>query len=187
MKKFILLFSLPAIVLVMISCHRDSDQARNTITRRIQYDVNIKSPDQEMEWWVQNIEGASREKLLGNIFQQVKSGEVKAYDFFSCNLLSVEDVNNLMRRVDSISVQSPIPPYELIDTVVVQELRLSDITKLRFLEEWGMDDKSLAFTKKIAGICPLTEKHTETGELLGYRPLFWVFFDKKYPAELKNK
>jgi len=83
-------------------------------------------------------------------------------------------------------MESPIPPYDMIDTVLVTEIRLSDIKRLRFLEEWSMDNKTLAFTKKVAGICPMVERHSETGELLGYKPLFWVFFDDKYPAELQQ-
>jgi hypothetical protein len=50
-----------------------------------------------------------------------------------------------------------------------------------------MNDKTLAFTKKVAGICPLVERRTDSGELRGYKPLFWVFFDDKYPAELEQK
>jgi hypothetical protein len=71
--------------------------------------------------------------------------------------------------------------------VLVTEIRMDDITKLRFLEEWRMNDKTLEFNKKVLGICPLVERHTDSGELRGYKPLFWVFFDDKYPAELQKR
>jgi hypothetical protein len=50
-----------------------------------------------------------------------------------------------------------------------------------------MNSKTLAFTKKVAGLCPMVERHSDSGELLGYKPLFWVFFDDKYPAELQQQ
>ena len=92
-----------------------------------------------------------------------------------------------MKRVDTISVERSTPPYDLVDTLLVSEIRLSDITKIRFLEEWKMNEKTLAFTKKVAGICPMVERRTDSGELRGYKPLFWVFFDDKYPGELEQK
>lgn len=160
---------------------------KNIVTKRIQYDVTIRNPEADMDWWVQNIEGSNREKLLEDIFQQVTEGKVKAYDFLSFSPFTSEEIKNMMKRTDSISVESPTPPYDLVDTVLVTEIRLSDVTRIRFLEEWSMDKKTLVFSKKVAGICPLVERRTDSGELRGYKPLFWVFFDDKYPAGLQSK
>jgi hypothetical protein len=82
-------------------------------------------------------------------------------------------------------MESSDPPYQEIDTVIVTEIRVESIVKLRFLEEWKMDKNNLVFSKQVKGICPMMEKKSETGELLGYRPLFWVFSDEKFAAELK--
>jgi hypothetical protein len=184
-------FLLPAIVLVFsiftFSCRHGADAGKNIVTKRIQYDVPIRNTDPDMNWWVQNIEGSSREKLLKNILTQVTAGEVKAYDFLTCKPFTADEIKSMLKRVDTISVERSTPPYDLVDTVLVTEIRLSEITKLRFLEEWSMDDKTLVFTKKVAGICPLAERLTDSGELRGYKPLFWVFFDDKYPAELEFK
>jgi len=160
---------------------------KNIVTKRIQYDVTIRNPETDMDWWVQNIEGSNREKLLADIFRQVTDGKVKAYDFLSYTPFTSEEIRNMMKRTDSISVERSTPPYDLVDTLLVTEIRLSDITRLRFLEEWNMDEKSLVFSKKVAGICPLVERRTDSGELRGYKPLFWVFFDDKYPAGLQSK
>jgi len=184
MKKF--LFVSVVLSIVLLSCKSGESSDNDLVTKRIQYDVVIQNPETDMDWWVQNIEGSNREKLIRSIIQRVTEGEVKAYDFISCKPYSVSEIQNIMKRTDSISMESPIPPYDMVDTVLVTEIRLSDIKKLRFLEEWSMDNKTLAFTKKVAGICPMVERHSETGELLGYKPLFWVFFDDKYPAELQQ-
>jgi hypothetical protein len=187
MNKFTFLFLLLASAMGILSCNNEESSEKNVITKRIQYDVPIRNSDPDMDWWVQNIEGSNREKMLKDIIQQVSNGEVKAYDFLSCKAFTTDEIKGMMSRVDSISVERSTPPYDLVDTVMVTEIRLSDIAKIRFLEEWTMNEKTLALSKKVAGICPMIERRTDSGELRGYKPLFWVFFDDKYPAELELK
>jgi len=182
---FILLMSITSALL--ISCGNNESNEKNLVTKRIQYDVSIRNSDPELDWWVQNVEGSSREKLISDILRQVSEGKVKSYDFLTCNPITTDEIKSMLKRVDTISVERSTPPYDLVDTVLVSEIRPGDITRLRFLEEWSMNEKTLAFTKKITGICPMVERHSDSGELRGYRPLFWVFFDDKYPAELKLK
>jgi hypothetical protein len=172
---------------LFVSCQKGTDAGRSIVTNRIQYDVPIYNGDQEMDWWVQNIEGSNREKMVKDIIRQVSDGKVKAYEFLSYTPYTAAEIKNMIRRTDTISVERSTPPYDLVDTVLVTEIRLSDIKKIRFLEEWSMNEKTLEFSKKIAGICPLAERHTDSGEFRGYKPLFWVFFDEKYPEELKLK
>lgn len=187
MVKFVFLSAILVSLLIATSCHNGSEPGRNLVTKRIQYDVPIRNTDPEMDWWVQNIEGSSREKLIKDILTRVSSGEVKAYDFLSHKLFTPGEIASMLKRIDTISVERSTPPYDLVDTVLVTEIRISDIAKLRFLEEWSMNDKTLAFTKKVAGICPMVERLTDEGEIRGYKPLFWVFFDDKYPAEFELK
>jgi hypothetical protein len=187
MFKIVFAFFMFAAFIAATSCNSGGDKGGKIVTKRIQYDVSIRNDDPEMDWWVQNIEGSDREKLVKDIIQQVTAGEVKAYDFLTGKPFSADEIKGLMKRVDTISVERSTPPYDLVDTLLVTEIRLSDITRLRFLEEWSMNEKTLAFTKKVAAICPMVERHTDSGELRGYRPLFWVFFDEKYPAEFQIK
>lgn len=187
MNKFLLIVLILVLTSIMPSCRNNEAAGKNVVTKRIQYDVSIRNTDPDMDWWVQNIEGSNREKLIKDILDRVTNGEVKAYDFLSCKPFTASEIKSMMKRVDTISVERSTPPYDLVDTVLITEIRLSDISKLRFLEEWSMNEKTLAFTKKVAGICPLVERRTDSGELRGYKPLFWVFFDDKYPAELEQK
>lgn len=187
MNKIVILSLVLVFSVISPSCRNGTDAGKNVVTKRIQYDVSIRNTDPDMDWWVQNIEGANREKLIKDIIARVTSGEVKAYDFLSSKPYTTDEIKKMMKRIDTVSVERSTPPYDLVDTVLVTEIRLSDITKLRFLEEWSMNEKTLAFTKKVAGICPMVERHTDSGELRGYKPLFWVFFDDKYPAELELK
>jgi len=187
MKKITFLVLILTFVVLAPSCRNGENSDNKLVTKRIQYDVFIRNANADMDWWVQNIEGSNREKLVKDIMSQVSEGKVKAYDFLSYKPFSADEIKVMMKRVDTVSVERSTPPYDLVDTVLVSEIRLADITKLRFLEEWQMDEKTLVFTKKVSGICPLAERYSETGELRGYKPLFWVFFDDKYPAELDLK
>ena len=187
MKKITFLVLILTAVVLTPSCRKGEKTSDEMVIKRIQYDVFIRNSDPDMDWWVQNIEGSNREKLVKDIITRVSDGEVKAYDFLSYKPLSTDQIKTMMKKVDTVSVERSTPPYDLVDTVLVSEIRLSDITKLRFLEVWQINEKTLAVTKKVSGICPLAERHTETGELRGFKPLFWVFFDDKYPAELELK
>ncbi|MBE0642123.1 MAG: hypothetical protein IH599_08810, partial [Bacteroidales bacterium] len=42
------------IALVMVSCGKTEKDQGEMLTQRIQYDVTIKSPGPEYDWWVQN-------------------------------------------------------------------------------------------------------------------------------------
>ncbi|HNX44327.1 MAG TPA: hypothetical protein PLJ84_09940 [Bacteroidales bacterium] len=185
LNQWTILLLLPVVILA--GCKNKKADEKSLITRRIQYDVPIKASDADNDWWVQNIEGQDREKLVKEIMESALSGKVKTYDFFSNELLTPDQLKAIMKRSDTITLERAAPPHSLYDTVLTKELSLRDITRLRFLEEWNMDKKTLQFNKKVAGICPLIANYGDSAELRGYMPLFWVFFDDKYPGELKMK
>lgn len=182
--KPVYLFSL--LLLISSSCSRLSGD-RDVVTERIQYDVTIKNKEADSDWWLQNIEGQKREALIANIIRTASSGKLKLYDYFTNKELSKQDIAAIFKKTDTISVENPNPPYETHDTMMVHQLKPGDITRIRFMEEWKMNRKTLEFTKEVKGICPMLESYSETGEFRGYQPLFWVFFDKDYPGVLQGK
>lgn len=155
------------------------------LTQRIQYDVTISSPEKDLEWWVQNLESFKREQLVNSIITAAKSGKNKVYDVMTYKELSAEEIKDRGTRTNVLSKQREYPPYESYDTLVTSELQLSDITKVRFLEEWYLDEESGMVTKKTLAICPMLESYTETGELRGHLPLYWISFVKKFPLATK--
>jgi hypothetical protein len=44
-----------------------------------------------------------------------------------------------------------------------------------------MDEKHLLMNKKVVGIGPVIEDYDENGNFRGYRLLFWIYMDEKYP------
>jgi hypothetical protein len=131
--------------------------------------------DPNFDWWIKNIEGSDREALLNNIFDQVLSGEVQAYDYFN-EPLTVGQVESMMVDTVHMVLQRPYDPYDEYDTTIYQVTLPTDFEILRFLEEWKYDEKSLLIDKKVLGICPVMQ--IEIGGKQVTRPFFWVYFEE---------
>lgn len=182
MKKIFLPLILLFSAMLLFSC---GGRKGSLLTERIQYDVTIKSPEVDLAWWVQNLEGPKREKFIQSVIQSARSGKLKIYDVMNFKQMSSADVLATGTRTELLTLQRPYEPYENYDTIVSRELQLSDITRVRFLEEWYLNEDNGRITKKVIAICPLVESYTETGEMRGYQPLFWMSYVKRFPLGMK--
>lgn len=189
MKK-IVLFALPVgiFILFLFSCqngkndkHIERPDNKVVLADLIQYDVFIKNPDPDQEWYVQNMEGRDRDQFVKRIMYAANSGDHRLYNYFFNTPLTPEEINAIFNKTDSVTMQRPSPPYDWYDTVMVSKLNEKDITKVRFLEEWYIDKEKLIIEKKIVGIAPLLENYNEYGDFRGYIPMFWMYLDEKYP------
>ncbi|MEI6123121.1 MAG: hypothetical protein WCQ95_05770 [Bacteroidota bacterium] len=187
MKKLILISSIACIMLLSFSCNNKNNHENMTVlTERIAYPVFIKSPyPDETDWWKENMEGQKREKFVNILLDAAFDGKVKAYDYFSDLLLTKQQVNSIMNRNDTLKSTRPFPPYDEFDTVIVQKLERKNIHRITFLEEWYFDEKNFTMEKKVVGIAPAITMYADSNEIKGYRPLFWIYLDDKYP--MKNK
>ncbi len=183
MRIKMLFLIITAIMFSLVSCE---DKKTEFITQRIQYDVLIKSPDADMDWWVQNIEGLTRETLIKDLIEAALQGKVQTFDPFSLSLNTAEQVKNIGARYETVRMQRSAEPYEYYDTLILKSLSIHDITKIRFLEEWTLNRKEMKIDKNILGIAPVAENYDESGILRGYMPLFWIFYNDDYPKKLKG-
>ncbi|MBU1008984.1 MAG: hypothetical protein KKD74_02500 [Bacteroidetes bacterium] len=165
----------------MLSCQQKP--ASEILTERIQYDVTIKSPSPDYDWWIQNLEGASREKLVRMLIDKARNGEVKVHDYFN-NPIDATQVAHIIQDTMLYRMMRKEPPYELYDTLVVQHIEAADILRIRFLEEWTIDPVSLQVTKKVLGIAPVARRYDSEG-IERWQPLYWIYTDDRYPAKLK--
>jgi len=188
MRTFVIISGVLMSVFLISACSGKKDEAENkdkkVLTERIQYDVLIKTPDPDMDWWVQNIEGSKRESFVKTFLDLAYEGKVKAYDYFN-NLLTPEQVKNIDNRIDTVSVPDPQNPVINKNMIVKSKLDMQKITKVRFMEEWSFDEKKMSFDKKVVGLMLMKENYDDKAELRGYSPLFWIYFDNSYPAKLK--
>lgn len=183
MKQSIICLSVVLVIFLSCSCEHKKQEY---VTQRIQYDVTIKNPDPDFDWWIQNIEGMKREALINDLLEAAFRGEVKTYDPFSLSANSIEQVKNLVVRHETVRLQRDVEPFDHYDTVIQKGISIHEIMKIRFLEEWTMNRKGMTIDKNILGIALMAESYDNTGFLRGYMPLFWIFYDDAYPGKLKG-
>jgi hypothetical protein len=178
MKKVIVAFLSVGLILGLTQCaEKEVEDTRTLITKKIQYDVPIMNPDATHDWWVKNIEGSDREALINNIFDRVLSGEIQAYDYFN-EPLTPDDVARIMSDTIAEKYQRPYPPYAEYDTTIIVNIERSDISLIRFLEEWKYDEKTLQIDKEVYGIGPVTEVYVDGISMT--RLLFWIYTDEDF-------
>lgn len=175
---FILLF----ISLLISSCHQKQGEI---ITKRIQYDVNIKSPDPNYDWWIQNLVGPQRERLVRLLLKGAKQGKYQAYDYYF-HPISKAEVSKILNDSVLRKVRQTTPPYMLIDTLVIEKIGINDIQKLRFLEEWKLNPENFAISKKVLGIAPIAKRYDQLG-IERWQPLFWIFPDAGTLKQIKRE
>jgi hypothetical protein len=154
------------------------------IADKIQYDVNIKSPDPEYDWWIQNLPGPQREQLVDIIIDGALSGKFQSYDYFY-SPLSPAEVALVLSDTTFLTLRDEEPPYSERDTILVYNIQKEDIQRIRFLEEWYFDPETLATDKKVLGIAPIARRIDVNG-IERWQPLFWIFVDNEFIAELEN-
>ena len=169
-------------LLFLINACRQHEQ--HLITNKIQYDVNIKSPDPSYDWWIQNLPGPQRENLVDMILDGALSGKFQAYDYFN-DPISPYDVSKILSDTVALTLKSQEPPYEYYDTLVVYHIDRQDILKIRFLEEWRIDPATLKFDKKIMGLAPVARRLDNSG-VERWQPLFWIYVDEDFIKKLKK-
>jgi len=72
MKKIIILVIAGLTFGWLTSCKDNTDKSKTVITERIQYDVNIKSPNPDYDLWVQNINRRKRMAFVNKIMDELE-------------------------------------------------------------------------------------------------------------------
>lgn len=164
---------------ININFKNTSPDLRN-ITERIQYDVPIHNLNNKKDWWIENIEPQFRDKFLNTLMEAAYSDKYRLYDNFKTKLTAAE-LKNSLNFSDTIRLTQANPPYNEFDTVIVHKFDPKDIHSIRFIEEWKLSPISLEITKRIIGICPVVNSYDSNNEFRGIKPLFWIYFNEKYP------
>lgn len=88
--------------------------------------------------------------------------------------MSIDEVKNLLISKDSVWTDGL--DGEPVMVVVENNIKSENIKQYEIKEEWFFDNKYSVMKVRIVGICPYIEKCSESGEFLGYQPLFWIYF-----------
>lgn len=82
--------------------------------------------------------------------------------------------------------ENPENPDEMILSPIKNEVTSEDITKYWIKEDWFFDKQRSVMEVRIVGIMPVTTKKTESGENIGDKPLFWIYFPEARPVFAQN-
>lgn len=179
-KKFRKIFSLqPKLT--------DSEEKEydKVITERIVYDAFIINPHIQMKKENYNaIALEKRKEYINSIFDKVKNEEIQCYDYYFSPIPAAK-ASQILYSKDTIQVMDPNPPYDTRDTVIENSLNAEDITKIRFMEKWSINTKSMEMHKEVIGISFFYTSYI--GDIPGYMHVFWIFFDEDYQKKLMDE
>lgn len=185
MKRIVLCVWICLLILSFTACRNKKNPGNKIIlTERIQYPVFIKSPyNEDTDWWCENMEGPKREQFINIIVDAALSGRVKAHDYIDNTLLTKSEVEGIFNRYDTVLYTRTVAPFDEVDTVINTKLERKDIHRVTFLEEWYFDEENFIIEKKVVGVAPALTLYDDSGEIKGFKPLFWVYMDDKYPLK----
>lgn len=172
-------------LMVIIFLGSACQDSKEIIAERIQYDVNIKSPDPEYDWWIQNLPGPQRERFVDLLIDRVVAGKLNAYDYFY-SPLTTQEVAAILSDTTFYTLIDEDPPYNERDTISVYTIAKEDIQRVRFLEQWTVDPNSLSTEKKVLGLAPIAKRYDAKG-IERWQPLFWIIVDEDFEKELGAK
>lgn len=96
--------------------------------------------------------------------------------------MTKEEVRNLLVSWDSThQVEDVNNPGTFITVPLKTEITSARVYQYWIKEDWFFDKQRSVMESRIIGICPLTEKLSEDGEVVGLKPLFWVYFPEARP------
>ena len=96
--------------------------------------------------------------------------------------MTKEEIQKLLVVWDSTHQSEDVNnPGQMINTPVKTEIAASNIRQYWIKEDWFFDKQRSVMEARIIGICPLAEKISESGEVVGVRPLFWIYFPDARP------
>jgi gliding motility associated protien GldN len=119
------------------------------------------------------------ESFMQMILDALHDSLITAYDPASDEFLipiSYNQVMNMLKTIDSVTWTNPDPPYNEIDTVIINPFDPTTVKQIRIKEDWFFDKQRSVMDVRITGICPITEEYDDEGELKGVKPLFWIYF-----------
>jgi gliding motility associated protien GldN len=119
------------------------------------------------------------ESFMQMILDAIRDSSLTAYDPQSDEFLipiSYDQIMNMLSSVDSVTLQNTDPPYNDIDTVLINPFYPTTVKQIRIKEDWFFDKQRSVMDVRIIGICPITEEYDEEGELKGTKPLFWIYY-----------
>lgn len=122
---------------------------------------------------------ANRRSLVDVIMDGILTdGTITAYDDEEFKtVLPKADLMGKLNKADTVMVDDPDSPGNLIQKVVTSEFSSESVKKIRIKEDWFFDKQRSVMDVRIVGMCPIQDVYEADGTTYkGANPLFWIYF-----------
>ncbi len=123
-----------------------------------------------------------RKSLFDIIRQGLLDGEIHAFDNPVMDdefkvVMSKAALDSMFNSFEWREVENPNAPGTFTNVQVPTPLESYSVKQYWMKEDWFFDRQRSVMDVRIVGLCPLKEKLDPlTNEVIGYIPLFWVYF-----------
>lgn len=198
MKRYFVLVALITLV-ALSACKNEAGEERgDLVTRKIMYDVPIVNlqlddrTEKDPNWFWENLPYPAGDEFVDKLFADARDCEIPIYyydpegDYDHLDRIPDKEVKNLFENDMKVSLPVPDVFDEATNAYISRpnvefQLDQTRILKLRFLEEWRIDDGII--TKKVLAVAPIFTINiggTEAQEGYEYNTVkFWFMADKK--------
>lgn len=198
MKRYFVYVALVSLV-ALSACKNEAGEERgDLVTRKIMYDVPIVNlqlddrTEKDPNWFWENLPYPAGDEFVDKLFADARDCEIPIYyydpegDYDHLDRIPDKEVKNLFENDMKVSLPVPDVFDEATNAYISRpnvefQLDQTRILKLRFLEEWRIDDGII--TKKVLAVAPIFTINiggTEAQEGYEYNTVkFWFMADKK--------
>lgn len=121
------------------------------------YDTFLINRDSTDTWGDECLAKFDRKALIEKIFENVYSGRITAYDYFTGEKLSPQQI----RKMEKEGI-----------------FTRKDISKIQFSEQWIWDESLVQMRKELISMTIAYEVYNESGVSRGQKPIFKLIFKK---------
>lgn len=161
MRKFTLLLACLTILLVACNINKSSENTANTSTDEskiladnLVYGIATRPSENADSAELVQFGNFLQKDLINFIFDEIYSGRLKAYDFFTDKELSIDDVKTIEKS---------------------EGFDRKKVGKVQFNEQWTVD-KNGVLIKRVNSMTFGIEHYSDQGTFLNYNALFNVKF-----------
>jgi hypothetical protein len=112
--------------------------------------------------------------LSKTIIQAIKNGKIKAVDYITNQPVPPKQISTWKMPVDTMTVHDKDGNAKYV--IVKQHRSANDITRVKIFNDWYLDNSSGKLSSRVQRIELLEEIKNSTGEFMGYRPIFKIYY-----------
>ena len=198
MKRYFVFAVVLSLVALSACKNKGGEESGDLVTRKILYDVPIVNlqledrTEKDPNWFWENLPYPQGDKFIDDLFADARDCNIPIYyydpegDYDHLDRIPDKEVKRMFENEMTVSLPVPDVFDEATNAYVSRsnvdfKLDQTRILKLRFLEEWRIDDGMI--TKKVLAVAPVFTINiggTDAQEGYAYNTVkFWIMADAK--------